>query len=88
MRCRLMSRNVSFLRDLEVEALVPAIIKVVFLLLLETLDLHHLCTEPLPDGLVLLVSPDLGHDVRLRPVLDLQARHKIEQLVRSVKLKV
>ena len=62
---RLMSRNVSFLRDLEVEALVPAIVKDVLLLLLKALYLHHLRTEPLPDGLVLLISPDLGHDIRL-----------------------
>ena len=40
----LVPRNKSFLRDLEVEALVPAIIKVVLLLLLQALNLHHLGT--------------------------------------------
>ena len=106
-----MSRNKSFLRDLKVEALVPAIIKVVLLLLLQALDLHHLilttltsnnnkhfeefseaaqgphlCTQPLPHCLVLLISPYLSHYIGLWPVLDLESRHQIEQLVWSVKL--
>ena len=77
-----MSWDVSVLGDLEVEALVPAVVEVVLCLRLEPLDLHHLRAQPLPHGLVLLVAPDLGHDVRLRPVLHLQPGHVAEQLVR------
>lgn len=46
----------------------------------------HLCTQPLPHCLVLLVSPYLSHNIGLGPVLDLESRHQVEKLVWSVKL--